>query len=134
MDLIKYYQKWKDAGKYMREIMNQVEEKDFKSMQAWKVDIDKKLSKVLEKQYIKSLDSVHLYLPEIYTDLAYRENGLQFSPSEEILREKYEKQLKRFLEIPKSFRGVSDNSEIFSQIIDRYVLFRRNTQFLTVLF
>lgn len=119
IDLIKYYQKWKDAGKYMRDIMNQVEEKGFKSLQAWKVDIDKTLSTVLEKQYIKSLDSVHLYLPEIYTDLAYRENRLQFSPNEEILREKYEQQLKRFLEIPKSFRGVSDNAEIFSQIIDR---------------
>lgn len=103
--------------------MDEIEQKGFKSMHIWKIDIDKKLCEALEIQYIKSLDTIHLYLPEIYTELVYRESHLKFSPDESILREKYEQQLKRFIEIPKSFRGVSDNADknIFAEIMDRYL-------------
>lgn len=105
----------------MRNIMTQVEEKNFKNMQTWKADVDSNLSKVLEKQYLKSLDTLHLYLPEIYTDIVYRKSELQFSPDQTVLMEKYQQQLKRFLDIPKVFKGVSDlpDQTIFSEIINR---------------
>lgn len=120
VDLIKDYSKWRDITRQMRTIMTQVEEKGFKNMQTWKSDVDQNLCKILEKQYIRSLDTLHLYLPEIYTDIIYRQSELQFSPNEDILKEKYQQQLKRFLEIPKIFRGVVDNGEnIFAEIIDR---------------
>ncbi|XP_015834463.1 cytoplasmic dynein 2 heavy chain 1 [Tribolium castaneum] len=121
VDLIKDYSKWKEAIRNMRNIMSQVEEKGFKNMQTWKADVDSNLCQVLEKQYLKSLDTLHLYLPEIYTDIVYRKSELQFSPDKTILMEKYQQQLKRFLDIPKSFRGVSESPDlaVFSEIIDR---------------
>lgn len=91
-------------------------------MQSWKIDLERQLAKALEIQYLKSLHTVHLYLPEIYADLIYRDGKLEYSPNEKALREKYANQMKRFLDIPKSFRGISDNHEIFSEIIERYIL------------
>ncbi|RZC33069.1 cytoplasmic dynein 2 heavy chain 1 [Asbolus verrucosus] len=121
VDLIKDYNKWKEATRQMRTIMGQVEDKGFKNMQAWKTDVDTNLCKVLEKQYVRSLDTLHLYLPEIYTDIVYRKSELQFSPDQNVLMEKYQQQLKKFLDIPKIFRGVSENPDknIFTDIIDR---------------
>lgn len=103
----------------MRDVISQVELKGFKNIQSWKAELDQQLYKVLELQYLKSLDTLHLYLPEIHADLIYRNSELQFSPSTEILREKYQQQLKRFLDIPKTFRGVSDSQDVFMSIIDR---------------
>lgn len=90
-------------------------------MNIWKEDIDRCLSVILETHYLKSLDSLHLYLPEIYTELVYRNSQLQLSPDEKKLREKYEQQLNRFLDIPKTFKGVSDTSEsnIFAEIVTK---------------
>lgn len=118
VDLIRDYDKWKKSMTQIRDLVLQVQQKGFKSMQTWKTDIDSKICAVLEKQYIKGLDKLHLYLPEIYTDLIYRNAQLQFSPAENVLKEKYQQQLKKFMDIPKSFRGVSDNPA-FSEIIQR---------------
>lgn len=120
-DLLKDFEKWKKTIKFVKDIVSQVESKGFRSMNIWKEDIDKNLSVVLETHYLKSLDSIHLYLPEIYTELVYRNSQLQLSPDENKLREKYEQQLNRFLDIPKTFKGVSDSLEnnIFSEILTK---------------
>lgn len=107
--------------KYIKDIIIQVESKGFRSMNLWKEDIDKNLSVVLETHYLKSLHSIHSYLPEIYTELVYRNSQLQFSPDETKLREKYEQQLNRFIDIPKTFQGLSEDTKtsIFAEIISR---------------
>ncbi|XP_017783105.1 PREDICTED: cytoplasmic dynein 2 heavy chain 1 [Nicrophorus vespilloides] len=119
VDLLKYYDKWKLAAKHMRDLVSQVQAKGFMSLQNWKVDLDKKLCTVLEKEYEKSLNTVHLYLPEIYAELVYRGNKLAFVPDEKTLKDKYDQQMKRFLEIPRTFRGISDNPEHFSKILEK---------------
>ena len=60
-------------------------------------------------------------MPEIEIFITYRQQKLQFQPPIEEIRMKYYSQLKRFLAIPKNFRGVSESSEnlIFPSIIDR---------------
>ncbi|KAF5303585.1 hypothetical protein FQR65_LT08186 [Abscondita terminalis] len=118
-DLIKYLHSWKETTRSIRDIILQVENKGFQSMRLWKVEIDQQLYKVLEKQYLKSLDTLHLYLPEIHADLIYRDSQLQLSPNANSLREKYHQQLKQFLDIPKTFRGVNSSEEnIFVAIIE----------------
>ncbi|CAH0554579.1 unnamed protein product [Brassicogethes aeneus] len=112
VDLIKDYSKWKENVRVIRNIVTQVEDKGFKNMQLWKNDLDKQISKSLEKQYIKSLNTVHLYLPEIYTNLVYKNDEINFSPKEDELRKIYDQQLKKFLELPKQFRGISETSDI----------------------
>lgn len=90
-------------------------------MHKWKLDVDRSFAAAFEQQYRNCLKKVHSHLPEIYVDLVYRDSKLQFNPSEEKLKEKYQHQLKRFIELPKSFRGVSDITEgsVFTEIIER---------------
>lgn len=116
-DLLRDFEKWKRSIKFVKDIVSQVETKGFRSTNIWKEDIDKNLSAVLETHYLKSLDSIHLYLAEIYAELVYRNSQLQLQPDEKKLREKYEQQLNRFLDIPKTFKGVSEAGEIFVDII-----------------
>lgn len=87
-------------------------------MHSWRLDIDRSFAVQFEQQYRSSLKKVHLHLPEIYVDLIYRDSQLQFNPNKERLIEKYQHQLKRFLELPRSFRGVADITEgsVFSEI------------------
>ncbi|KAK4887690.1 hypothetical protein RN001_003961 [Aquatica leii] len=118
-DLIKYFHCWKETTKNLREIIIQIENKGFQSLRLWKTEIDHQLYIVLEKQYLKSLDTLHLYLPEIHADLIYRDSQLQLSPDAKSLREKYHQQLKQFLDIPKTFRGVNSSKEnVFLPIIE----------------
>ncbi len=53
--------------------------------------------------------------------LTYRQQSLTFQPPIEEIRMKYYSQLKRFLAIPKVFKGVSESAEnlIFPAIIER---------------
>lgn len=114
--------------------MTQVEEKGFKNMHTWKNDLDKKLAQVLEKQYIESLDTLHLYLPEIHIDLVYRSSKLEYLPNEETLKKLYEQQLQKFLNIPKNFRGISNvpENDLFDAIIERCSIFREVTGLLLI--
>ncbi|XP_044749353.1 cytoplasmic dynein 2 heavy chain 1 [Coccinella septempunctata] len=120
VDLITKYSKWKDTVKEMKKIILQVEEKGFQNMHTWIADISKQLAKVLEKQYILSLDKLHLYLPEIHADLVYRNSELHFSPSEEELKSKYEQQMQKFLDIPKGFYAMFEfGTNVFHEIVER---------------
>ncbi|XP_056634261.1 cytoplasmic dynein 2 heavy chain 1 [Diorhabda sublineata] len=121
IDLIRDYNKWKETTKYIRNVMAQVEDKGFRNMHSWKKDLDKQLSQVLEKQYLESLDTLHIYLPEINADLVYRNSVLEYLPTEDNLRRIYDQQLKRFLDIPKNFRTISEdsNNALFEEIILR---------------
>ena len=82
---------------------------------------DHQLYKALEHQYQVGLEALNEYLPEIEVFITYRQQKLQFQPPIEEIRMKYYSQLKRFLAIPKNFRGVSESSEnlIFPAIIER---------------
>ncbi|KAL3266580.1 hypothetical protein HHI36_010744 [Cryptolaemus montrouzieri] len=120
VDLITEYSKWKETVKYIKKIISQVEEKGFQNMNTWINDVSKELAKILEKQYIKSLDKLHLYLPEIHADLIYRNSKLQFSPSQDELKSKYEQQLQKFLDIPKNFYAMFEfGTNIFHDIVER---------------
>lgn len=75
---------------------------------------------MLEKEYAKNLESLHQCLEEIRVDLVYRNSTLDFSPNKQTLEQMYEQQLKKYLNIPKTFKGISDAAEnVYSKIIDR---------------
>ncbi len=67
------------------------------------------------------MEALNEHLPEIKLSLVYRNQRLRFDPPIEEIRMKYFSQLKRFLAIPKHFRGVSESAEnlAFPAIIDR---------------
>ncbi|CAG9772440.1 unnamed protein product [Ceutorhynchus assimilis] len=120
VSLLKELARWNETIKNIKNITSNVENKGYKNLQSWKTEIDTKICEVLEKEYSKNLKSLHLSLEEIRVDLIYRNSALDFSPNKEILEQMYEQQLKKYLNIPKSFKGISDSSEnIYSRIIDR---------------
>lgn len=120
VDIIKNYSKWKETQKHIREILKQLENKGFRNMQSWKIDLDSAMAEVLEQQFVRNLKTLHLYLPEIHTDLIYRNSSLEYSPAEKELRQIYDQQLQKFLDIPKIFESLSDNRDIFKDIIKRF--------------
>lgn len=51
-----------------------------------------------------------------------RQRQLKFNPPIEEIRMKYFSQLKKFISVPISFRGIVDSSvSIFAPMVDRYV-------------
>ncbi|RZF43242.1 hypothetical protein LSTR_LSTR016848 [Laodelphax striatellus] len=114
-DLLRQQQRWKEGLREIREIMSRVEE-DFTNTKSWRSHWDHQIYN-LEYRYRVGLERLNEHLPEIRTDLVYRQQQLTFSPPIEDVRMKYYRQLKHFLAIPLSLRGVSDVN-IFPSIID----------------
>ena len=121
IDLLRQQLKWKETLKEIRQIMTEVEQKGFTNLKTWRNHWDRQLYKALEHQYQVGLEALNEHLPEIEVELVYRNQCLQFNPPIEDIRMKYFSQLKRFLAIPKHFKGVSESAEglIFPTIIDR---------------
>ncbi|KAL1506398.1 hypothetical protein ABEB36_005769 [Hypothenemus hampei] len=117
---IEIMDKIQDLDNNLKSIVLKVENAGFTNMQSWKNEIDLKICDVLEKAYIKNLDTLHLTLQEIHVDLIYRSSELGFSPNREKLDQIYDEQMKKYLNIPKTFKGLSQNSEnIFGKINNR---------------
>ncbi|KAE8745286.1 hypothetical protein FOCC_FOCC007971 [Frankliniella occidentalis] len=119
-DLIRQQQSWKEILKEIRGIMAQVEQ-EFSNMRSWRLHWDHQLYKALEFQYQSGLENLNQHLSEIQVELVYRQQILQFRPPLEEIRMKYYGQLKRYLNIPNVFRGVSETGEssIFTVMIER---------------
>ncbi|XP_060532310.1 cytoplasmic dynein 2 heavy chain 1 isoform X2 [Cylas formicarius] len=115
------YLQWKETIKNIRAIFDQVEQKRFKNMQTWKVDIDQRVFDIFEEQFVKNLKNVQLNLQDIHVDLVYRGDRLQFAPDHSTLEQLFEQQLEKYFNIPKHFRSLSEcsNSPKYSQILDR---------------
>lgn len=119
-DLLRQGQLWKDEMRHLREIIASMESLGYTNLQAFKLHWDHQLYKVLEYQYISGLVDLNQKLPDIYVDLVFRQQQLQFKPSLEEIRSKYYSQLRRFVERPLGFRGLSDQSnKLFKLMVDR---------------
>jgi dynein heavy chain 2 len=117
-DLVRQRSKWKDALSQIRGIINDVEAEGFKNTRPWMIHWDYQLYKALDYQYKMGLESCHEILQQIDTKLVLRQKKLVFEPSYEELRSMYYRELKSFINIPLSFKGVGD-SDIFRSITNR---------------
>ncbi|CAD7084661.1 unnamed protein product [Hermetia illucens] len=119
-DLMSQGQVWKDEMRHLREIVATIQSKGFNNLDAFKLHWDHQLYKVLEYQYILGLIDMNNKLPDINIDIVFRQQQLQFRPTEEEIRLQYYSQLRRFIERPLGFRGLSDNSsELFKIMVER---------------
>ncbi|XP_036340109.1 cytoplasmic dynein 2 heavy chain 1-like [Rhagoletis pomonella] len=116
-DLFTKTQAWKDEMRHLRDLVATIERQSFTNLDAFKLHWDHQLYKVLEYQYIIGLVDMRNKLPDIHIDITFRRRQLCFRPSEEEIREKYFIQLRRFIERPSSFRGLSDNSTEFFKLM-----------------
>ena len=82
----------------------------------WRIHWDHQLYKVLELHYASGLSSLVDRLPDIQLDLVIRGDQISFRPELENARARFYKEVKRFSQIPYSFRGVSDEKDFFIEI------------------
>ena len=64
------------------------------------------LFKVLEHQYQLGLEGLHRDLPQIKCDLEFKNRRLQLRPVLEELRTEFYREIKKFISIPTSFKGL----------------------------
>lgn len=130
VDLLQSSQKWKDSLGELRRTVGEIQVKNSIStsdIRTWKAHWNRQLYKALEHQYQIGLEALNQNLPEIKADLIFRQEILQFRPSFEELRSKYYKEMKKFINIPNVFRGVTDATDdaastgqvVFPLMIDR---------------
>lgn len=120
VDLLRQGQLWKDEMRRLRDIVTVLETKGYQNLQGFKLHWDYQLYKVLELQYLAGLSDLNHRLPDIHIDVVFRQQELQFLPQMEDIKSKYYVQLRKFLERPLGFRGLSDQSgNIFKVMVDR---------------
>eukprot|EP01063_Lacrimia_lanifica_P011176 TRINITY_DN1797_c1_g1_i1.p1 TRINITY_DN1797_c1_g1~~TRINITY_DN1797_c1_g1_i1.p1 ORF type:complete len:4267 (+),score=1793.68 TRINITY_DN1797_c1_g1_i1:109-12909(+) len=118
VDLVKNIDKWKMVLKEMRNKFGELERKGYKTTGPWKRHWDHQLYKALEFQYLKGLETLNESLPEIHVNLCFKQGQIQFDPVFEKIREHYYKNIRDFIAIPTTFKGVGE-SEIFKMMAER---------------
>ncbi|KAJ3042257.1 Cytoplasmic dynein 2 heavy chain 1 [Rhizophlyctis rosea] len=122
VDLVKNQNKWKETIASIRGIFLTVYEGGLTESDTlmWRRHCDHQLYKALEHQYQEGLENLNEALPEITVDLVFKQQKLQFRPAYEEIRAKYYREMKKFINIPATFRGLGDG-KIFEQMIDANV-------------
>ncbi|XP_035794419.1 cytoplasmic dynein 2 heavy chain 1-like [Anopheles albimanus] len=119
-DLIRQAAVWKEEIRSLREVIVSMERQGYANLNPFKLHWDHQLYKVLEYQYIAGLLDVHHKLPEIHVDLLFRQQRIQLRPTLEEIKSKYYAQVRRFIEKPVNFKGLSDQSgTLFRIMIER---------------
>ncbi|TPX32194.1 hypothetical protein SmJEL517_g04664 [Synchytrium microbalum] len=122
VNLVRNQAGWKDAVSSIRDIIVtaltgcNIQNADSLS---WRVHWDHQLYKALEHQYRLGLSTMHEILPEIRVELVFRQSRLQFRPAIEEVRARYYRELKRFINLPQTFKGVDGAPAIFPLIVER---------------
>eukprot|EP00754_Rhynchopus_humris_P016707 Rhum_TRINITY_DN14526_c0_g2::Rhum_TRINITY_DN14526_c0_g2_i1::g.95036::m.95036/K10414/DYNC2H, DNCH2; dynein heavy chain 2, cytosolic len=118
VDLVKNIDKWKVALKDMRTKFSDLEKNGYKLTSPWRRHWDYQLYKALEFQYLKGLETLNESLPEIHVNLCFKQGQIQFDPVFEKIREHYYRNIRDFIAIPTSFKGVGE-SDIFKLMAER---------------
>ncbi|GAB1603231.1 hypothetical protein Ahia01_000603700, partial [Argonauta hians] len=125
LDLLRQQQRWKDCYMEIKHVLSAVANQGYSNdcMTAWRIHWNYQLYKTLEHQYQQGLEGLNTNIAEIKVELVFRHQRLQFSPSFEQIKQKYSREMKKFLSIPYSFVGVADTSRaiLFRTIVDRNV-------------
>lgn len=118
-DLLRQGDIWKEEMKNLRNIITNMELKNYTNLQAFKIHWDHQLYKVLEFQYLMGILDLNHRLPDISIDVVFRQQEIQFRPTMEEIRMIYYSQLRRFIERPLTFKGLSEHSgNIFKNMVD----------------
>lgn len=109
-DLLRQSSTWRDEVHKIRNIISSLERQGFSNVNAFKVHIDYQVYKALEHQYVVGLFESDVWLYDISVDLVFSHYELQFSPSYEEIHSNYYSQLRKFIDKPNTFHGISDSS------------------------
>lgn len=116
-DLVRRMDKWKSIIGQIRERVEKVKIRyGAEDTSNWLLHWDRQLYKVLEVHYRSGLSTLVDRLPDITMDLVIRNDHISFRPELENARARFYKEVRRFAQIPFSFRGVGDEKNLFGLI------------------
>lgn len=119
-DLLKKREEWLEKLKKVQTVFKREDRvTDAKSMQTWKYHWDQQLYKAFEIQYRTCLELLNENLFDIKVELYFSRKRLNFRPPLEDLRTKYYRNLKKFLDLPKTFVGFGETGGLYSNIPER---------------
>lgn len=119
-DIFRQASTWKDDLRKLRDMISSIERQGYSNLNAFSLHLDHQLYKSLEHQYIIGLSETDVWMSDINVDIVFRHQKLQFRPTMEEIRSKYYYQLRKFVEKPENFRGVSDRGHrIFKVMAER---------------
>eukprot|EP01062_Namystynia_karyoxenos_P045109 TRINITY_DN3342_c0_g5_i1.p1 TRINITY_DN3342_c0_g5~~TRINITY_DN3342_c0_g5_i1.p1 ORF type:complete len:4328 (+),score=2117.78 TRINITY_DN3342_c0_g5_i1:233-13216(+) len=117
-DIVKNMDKWRQVLKEMRGKFEILARNEYKGMEPWRQHWDYQLYKAMEHQYQRGLETLNESLPEQQVSLCFKQGQIQFDPVFERIREQYYRQIRDFISVPMTFKGVAD-SPIFKQMPGR---------------
>jgi dynein heavy chain 2 len=85
----------------------------------WKAHWDYQIFKIMEVQYRFGLESLNENLTEMKADLVFTNKQLKLKPPLEELKTNYYKEIKNFISLPSSFKGLEGASHIYKAMPDR---------------
>eukprot|EP00899_Mesostigma_viride_P029629 jgi/Mesvir1/9851/Mv22388-RA.1 len=116
VDLIRGRDKWKEGVKELRAKFDEIEREGFADTREWRLHWDHQLYKALEAQFRVGVERATESLPQTEVRLVFKQKKLVFEPPLEDVRSAYYKELKKFLNTPLSFKGVTD-ADFFKHIL-----------------
>ncbi|QDZ22651.1 heavy chain of dynein [Chloropicon primus] len=113
-DLLHQRDRWAGTIREIRELFLQLEGEgyDSKSQLAWRLHWDHQIYKALEYQYYRGLEVITDTIPKTVVTVVVRHHRVQFDPPVEELHMSIMKTLKSYINIPFSFKGVSEASAL----------------------
>ena len=105
VSLLRQQAKWKERVESLRATVDGLQP-HYTGMKGWRMHWDMQLFKVLEHQYQAGLEGLHQDLPQIKCDLEFKNRRLQLRPALEELRTEFYREIKKFISIPTSFKGL----------------------------
>jgi dynein heavy chain 2 len=96
---------WEEQIKKLRAQVEELQPR-YPGMKGWRMHWDMQLFKALEHQYQLGLEGLHTDLPQITCDLEFKARRLQLRPPLEDLRTEFYREIKKFIAIPPSFKGL----------------------------
>jgi dynein heavy chain 2 len=118
-DLVKHQSKWKEGMNFIRGTINSVIKDSVKEEDTlgWRNHWDHQIYKALEFQYKLGLENLSEELPEMKVELTFKQGQLQFRPSFEEIKAKYYREVKKFINLPNSFKSLGETT-IFKKMVD----------------
>lgn len=121
-DLISNSSVWKEEVKSLREMFADLERQGYNNLNPFRLHLDYQLYKALEYQYIVGLSDTNINqkIADINVDIIFRQQRIQFRPCFEKIKFKYYSRLRKFLEEPLNFKGLSDQSGgLYKKMVER---------------
>lgn len=106
--------KWTEKMNEIKDIVHKgIAGRDAQQCNRWLTHINYQLYKALEFQYRMGLESLNQNLPELSTDLIFRNKKMEFRPSFEALKLKYYNEISKFITFPLKFQGVGGSAKAY---------------------